>query len=94
MHEAAGVGTAWGSVMQDSMKASKESSSRLCPLGDISLPAARWGLSGVVSQAPNFARVSGGPLWWRLPRRACFGVMHQVCQGGGVRATCELCPMG
>ena len=50
-----------GSLMQDSMKASKESSSLLSPLGDVSLPAARWGLSGVVSWASDCARVAGGP---------------------------------
>ena len=27
-------------------------------------------------------------------RRPCVGVMRQGCQGGGVRATCGLCPMG
>ena len=42
------------------MKASKESSSRLCPLGNVPLPAARWGLSGVASWVPDVARVSGG----------------------------------
>ena len=42
------------------MKASKESLSRLCPLGDVSLPAARWGVSGVVSWVSDLARVSGG----------------------------------
>ena len=42
------------------MKASKELSSRLCPLGDVSLLAARWGVSGVVSRVSDFARVSGG----------------------------------
>ena len=46
--------------MQDSMKPSKESSSRLCSLGDVSLPAARWGVSGVVSRVSDFAQVSGG----------------------------------
>ena len=58
---AAGVGTGWGSLMQDSMKASKEPSSRLCPLGDVSMPAARWAVSGVVSRVSDFARVSVGP---------------------------------
>ena len=42
------------------MKASKESSSRLCPLGDGSLSAARWGVSGVASRVSDTARVSGG----------------------------------
>ena len=42
------------------MKASKESSSRLCPLGDVSLSAARWGVSGVASRVSDPARVSGG----------------------------------
>ena len=57
---AAGVGTVWGSPMQDSMKASKESLSRLCPLCDVSLPAARWGVSSVASLVSDIARVSGG----------------------------------
>ena len=43
------------------MKASKESSSRLCPPGDVSVSAARWGVSGVVSRAWDFARAPGGP---------------------------------
>ena len=42
------------------MKASKESSSRLCPLGDVSLSAARWGVWGVASRVSDTARVSGG----------------------------------
>ena len=42
------------------MKASKESSSQLCPLGDVPPSAARWGVSGVVSWASDPARVSGG----------------------------------
>ena len=43
---AASVRTVQGSLMQDSMKASNESSSRLCPLGDLFLPAARPGVFG------------------------------------------------
>ena len=43
------------------MKASKESSSRLCPLGEVSLSAAPWGMLGVVPQALDFGRVSIGP---------------------------------
>ena len=42
------------------MKALKESSSRLCPPGDVSPPAARWGVSGMVSWVSDVARVSGG----------------------------------
>ena len=42
------------------MKASKESSSRLCPLGDVPPSAARWGVSGVASRVSDPARVSGG----------------------------------
>ena len=42
------------------MKASKESSSRLCPLGDVPPSSARRGVSGVVSRASDPARVSGG----------------------------------
>ena len=42
------------------MKASKELSSRLCPLGDVSPLAARWGVSGVASWVSDPARVSGG----------------------------------
>ena len=43
------------------MKASKKSSPRWYPLGDIFLPAAHWGVSGVFFRASDFARVSGGP---------------------------------
>ena len=46
--------------MQASMKALKESWSRLCPLGDVSLPTARWGVWGVVSRVSDVARVSSG----------------------------------
>ena len=53
--------------MQDSMKASKESSSRLCLLGDVSLPVGRCGVSGVVSRASDFARVSDGPCGGAFP---------------------------
>ena len=53
--------------MQDSVKASKESSLRLCPWGDVSLPAARWGASGVVSPASDCARVAGGPRGGAFP---------------------------
>ena len=42
------------------MKASKESSSRLCLLGDVSPSAARWGVSGVASRVSDPTRVSGG----------------------------------
>ena len=42
------------------MKASKESLSRLCPLGDVPTLSARWGMSGVVSRASDPALVSGG----------------------------------
>ena len=42
------------------MKAWKESLSRLCSLGDVSLLAVRWGVSGVVSRVSGFAR---GPGW-------------------------------
>ena len=79
--------------MQDSMKASKESSSQLCLLGDISLPVGRCGVFGVVSRASAFARVSGGPRGGASPS-ACVGVMRRVCQWGGARATCGLCPLG
>ena len=41
------------------MKASKESSSRLCPLGAVSLSAARWGMLGLASRVSDTARVSG-----------------------------------
>ena len=41
------------------MKASKESSSRSCPLGEVSLPAARWGVSSVASRVSDVALVSG-----------------------------------
>ena len=42
------------------MKASEESSSLLCPPGDVSPSAARWGVSGVASRVSDPARVSGG----------------------------------
>ena len=42
------------------MKASKESSSRLCPSGDVPSLAARWGVSGVASRVSDPARVFGG----------------------------------
>ena len=42
------------------MKASKESLSRLCPLGDVPPSSARWGVSGVVSRASDPALVSSG----------------------------------
>ena len=42
------------------MKASKESSSRLCPLGDVPPLAARWGVSRVASRVSDPARASGG----------------------------------
>ena len=43
------------------MKASKESSSPLCPSGDVPPSATRWGVSGVASRVSDPARVSGGP---------------------------------
>ena len=55
-----GAGTAPGSSLQESMKASKESSSQLCPLGDVPPSSARWGVSRVVSRASDPALVSGG----------------------------------
>ena len=42
------------------MEASKESSSRLCPLGDVSPSATRLGVSGVASRVSDPAQVSGG----------------------------------
>ena len=42
------------------MKASKESSSRLCPSGEVPPSAARWGVSGVASRVSDPTRVSGG----------------------------------
>ena len=42
------------------MKASKESSSRLCPSGDVSSSAVRWSVSGVASRVSDPARVSNG----------------------------------
>ena len=57
--------------MQDSMKASKESSSRLCQLGDVSPSAARWGVSGVASRVSDPTRISGESRGGAPPRRAC-----------------------
>ena len=45
------LGLFWGAFLQDSMKASKESSLRVCPPGDGPLLVARRGLSGVVALA-------------------------------------------
>ena len=42
------------------MKASKESSSRLCPLGDVPPSSVRRGVSGVVSRASDPAPASCG----------------------------------
>ena len=42
------------------MKAWKDSSSRLCPLGDVPPSVACWGVSGVASRVSDPARVSGG----------------------------------
>ena len=56
----AGAGTARESSLQDSMKASKESSSQLCPSGDVPPSAARGGVSSVASRVSDPARVSGG----------------------------------
>ena len=42
------------------MKASKESPSWLCPLGDVSPSAACWGVLGVASRVNDPARASGG----------------------------------
>ena len=42
------------------MKASKESSSRLCPLGDVPPSVARRGVSGMASRVSDPTRVSGG----------------------------------
>ena len=50
-----------GLLELDSVKASKESSLRWCPLGDVPLSAARLGVSGVVFRASDFAWVSSGP---------------------------------
>ena len=59
--------------MQDSMKASKESLSWLCPLSDFSLSAARWGVSGDVCRASDFRRVSVGPRGGASPRALASG---------------------
>ena len=70
------------------MKVSKESSSRLCPLGDVPPSAARWGVSGVASRVSDPARVSGGSRCSAPPWRACVYAKCQVCQGGVARAIC------
>ena len=62
--------------MHDSMKASNKSSSRLCPLGDVSLPAARSGVSGAASRvsdvAQGLAGSRGGAFSACLCRRAAL----------------------
>ena len=49
------LGRSWGALLQDSMKAWKESSSRVCPSGDVPLWAARLGMWGVVARASDSA---------------------------------------
>ena len=86
------------------MKALKESSSRLCPPGDVSLSAARWGVSGVVSRASDFTRPPDGPRGGAFPgalaSMSCAGVAKRAASarpagcapwavGGGRPAACS-----
>ena len=74
--------------MQDSMKASKESSSRFCPLADVSPSSARWGVSGVASRVSDPARVSGGSLGGAPPGVLASAQSARFARGGGARAIC------
>ena len=47
------AGSVWEALLQDSTKASKESSSRVCLPGDVSLSAAGLATSGVVARASD-----------------------------------------
>ena len=69
--------------MQDSMKASKESSSRLCPLGDVSLSAARWGVSGLASPSLTRRGLLVGPA--AAPPPACLRRRDVLGSPGGQR---------
>ena len=70
------------------MKPSKELSSRLCPLGDVSLPATRWGVSGAASRVSDVARVSGGSRGGASP-----GVFALACRAGLARGTAPARPV-
>ena len=73
--------------MQGSMKASKESSSRLCPLGDVCLSAARWGLSDVAYRVSDTARVLDGSCGGAPPACSC---RRDVLGSPGRRRPCNL----
>ena len=66
------------------MKASKESSSRLCPPGDLSLLAARLGMSGVVARALYFVWAPGGPRGGASPDVAFPGALASLRCAGAV----------
>ena len=65
------------------MKASKESSSRLCPLGDVPTSARRWGVLGVASGVYDPARASGGSRCGAPP--ACLRLRKVPGSPGGRR---------
>ena len=81
---AAGVGSVWGALLQDSMKASKESSSRVCPPGDVPLSAAGLGMSGVVARALDSACAGGGPRVGASPDAASPGAPASLRCAGAV----------
>ena len=66
------------------MKASKGSSWRLCPLGDVSLSAARWGVSGVASRVSDPARAFGGSRGG-APPPGCLRLREVLGTRGGRR---------
>ena len=64
------------------MKASKESLSRLCPLGDVSLSAARWGVSGVAFRVSDV----GFPVGLAAaPPPSCLRLREVLGSPGGRR---------
>ena len=76
------------------MKASKESSSQLCLLGDVPPSSARWGVSGVVSRASDPALVSGGSCGSASLGGARVYAGRQVRPRGGARVIRRQGPVG
>ena len=70
------------------MKALKESSSRLCPLRDASLPAACWGVSGVTSWISDVAGGYAGSRGGASP-----GVFALACRARFARGTASARPV-
>ena len=65
------LGPLGGAFLRDAMKASNDSSSRVCPPGDGPRSVARLGVSGVVARMSNSARARVGP-WVGASRDVTF----------------------